>query len=140
MFLYLKVPSFRLIMENNFIQMAASASHAIAYTIGPIFKLIVDCVQLYFTNSVTNIVLLSVNCLWLVGLTFIFDGIPQIIVQRCQIAAQRWPNDISSAANNAIFKNRAQNIEYSFGCIARSAVLLKSNVALQFLWTKIRST
>ena len=25
-------------MENNFIQMAASAGHAVAYTIGPIFK------------------------------------------------------------------------------------------------------
>ena len=28
-----------------------------------------------------------------------------------------------------IFKNRLQNIEYSFGCVARSAVLLKPNVA-----------
>ena len=32
-------------MENNFIQMAASADHAVAYTIGPIHKHI-DCVQL----------------------------------------------------------------------------------------------
>ena len=59
----------------------------------------------------------------------IFDGIPQIIVQRYQIAAPRWPNDISSAADNAIFKNRAQNIKCSFNCVARSAVLLKPNVA-----------
>ena len=59
----------------------------------------------------------------------IFDGTPQIIVQRCQITAPRWPNDISSAADNKIFNNRAQNIECSFGCVARSAVLLKSNVA-----------
>ena len=57
------------------------------------------------------------------------DGTSQIIVQRCQIAASRWPNDISSAADNAFFKNRAQNIECSFGCVARSAVLLKPNVA-----------
>ena len=28
-----------------------------------------------------------------------------------------------------IFKNKAQNIEYSFGCVARSAILLKSNLA-----------
>ena len=35
---YLKVKSFRLIMENNFIQMTASAGHAVVYTIGPIFK------------------------------------------------------------------------------------------------------
>ena len=31
-FYYLKVQSFRLIMENNFIPMAASAGHAVAYT------------------------------------------------------------------------------------------------------------
>ena len=65
---------------------------------------------------------------WLVE-TLIFDGTPQIIIQRCQIAAARWPNDISSAADNAIFKNKAQNIECSFDCMARSAVLLKPNVA-----------
>ena len=52
---YLKVQYFRLIMENNFIQMAASAGHEVAFTIGPIFKHIIDCVQLYFTNGFTNI-------------------------------------------------------------------------------------
>ena len=44
-------------MENNFIQIAPSAGHAVAYTIGPIFKHIIDCVQLYFANGCTNIVL-----------------------------------------------------------------------------------
>ena len=44
-------------MENNFIEMAASAGHAVAYTIGPIFKHIINYTQLYFTNSFTNIVL-----------------------------------------------------------------------------------
>ena len=44
-------------MENNFIQMAASAGLAIAYRIGPIFKHIIDCVQLHFKNVFTNIVL-----------------------------------------------------------------------------------
>ena len=44
-------------MENNYIQMAASAAHAVAYTIGPIFKHIIDCVLLYFTNGFPNIVL-----------------------------------------------------------------------------------
>ena len=44
-------------MENNFIQMAASAGHAVAYTIGPISKHIIDYVQLYSTNDFTNIVL-----------------------------------------------------------------------------------
>ena len=33
LFFYLKVQSFRLIIENNFIQMAASAGHTVAYTI-----------------------------------------------------------------------------------------------------------
>ena len=42
-------------MENNFIQMPASASHAVAYTIGPIFKHIIYYVQLYFTNGFTDI-------------------------------------------------------------------------------------
>ena len=41
-------------MENNFIQMAASAGHA--YAIGPIFKHIIDCVQLHFTNGFINII------------------------------------------------------------------------------------
>ena len=44
-------------MENNFIQMAASAGHVVAYTIGLIFNHIIDCVQLYFTNGFTNILL-----------------------------------------------------------------------------------
>ena len=44
-------------MENNFIQMTASAGHAVAHTISPIFKHIIDCMQLYFTNGFTNTVL-----------------------------------------------------------------------------------
>ena len=44
-------------MENNFIQMTASAGHAVAYIIDAIFKHIIDYVQLYFTNGFTNIVL-----------------------------------------------------------------------------------
>ena len=57
-FFFVKVQSFRLIMENNFIQMAASASHLVAYTIVSIFKHIIDCVQLlYFTNGFANIIL-----------------------------------------------------------------------------------
>ena len=127
-FFYLKLQSFRLIIGNNFIQMAASAGHAVAYTIGPHFKHIIDCVQLYFTNGFTNIFLPNVNCLWFVGVTLIFDGTPQLIVQQCQIPASRWPNDISSATDNAIFKNRARNIECSCGCVAHSNVLLKPNV------------
>ena len=43
--------------ENNFIQMAASAGHVVAYTVGLIFKHIINYVQLYFTKSFTNILL-----------------------------------------------------------------------------------
>ena len=43
-------------MENNFIQMATSTGHAVAHTIGPIFKQIIDSVQLYTNNGFTNIV------------------------------------------------------------------------------------
>ena len=56
-FFYLKVQTFRLQMENNFIQMAASPGHAVGYTIGVILKHIIDFAQLYFTNGFTNIVL-----------------------------------------------------------------------------------
>ena len=43
-------------MENNFIQMAALAGHAVADMFGLILKHIIDCVQLYFTNGFMNIV------------------------------------------------------------------------------------
>ena len=43
-------------MENSFIQMTASAGHAVAHNICPILKHIINCVQLYF-NGFTNIVL-----------------------------------------------------------------------------------
>ena len=33
-------------MEKNFIQMADSVGHAVAYTIGTIFKHIINCEQL----------------------------------------------------------------------------------------------
>ena len=44
-------------MEKNFVEMAVSVDNAVAYTIDPIFKHIMDCVQLYFINGFTNIVL-----------------------------------------------------------------------------------
>ena len=50
------------------------------------------------------------------------------------MAVPRWINDISFAADNAIFKNRAQNIECSFGFVARSTILVKPNVANIFLF------
>ena len=41
--------------------MAASAGHAVVYTIGPIFKYVIDCVQLYFTNGFTYIVIYQLS-------------------------------------------------------------------------------
>ena len=39
---------------QSFIQMAASAGHAVAYTISLIIKHIIDCVQLHFINGFMN--------------------------------------------------------------------------------------
>ena len=58
-------------MENNFIQMAALAGHAIAYKIGVFHQWLDE----------------SVNFFWLGGVTLIFNNTTQIIVQQCQIAA-----------------------------------------------------
>ena len=66
--------------------------------------------QLYITNGFTNILLLIVNCLWLAGITLIFDGIPQIIVQWYQNAVPSWPNYISSAADNTYHYNPSVRI------------------------------
>ena len=60
-FFYLKIGSFRLIMENNFIQMSTSAGHAVAYTIDPIFKHIIDCMQLYVLISTMASRILSIK-------------------------------------------------------------------------------
>ena len=38
---------------NFILILAASAGHAGAYTIGPIFQHIIDCVELYFTNDMS---------------------------------------------------------------------------------------
>ena len=42
-------------MENNFIQMAASAGHAVTYTIRPIFKHIIDCVLSFKASIVSGL-------------------------------------------------------------------------------------
>ena len=42
-------------MEFNFIQMAVSAGHVVAYKIGPVLKHIINYVQLYFTNDFRNL-------------------------------------------------------------------------------------
>ena len=41
-------------MENNCIQMAASAGYAVAYTFGPIYMHIIDCVQLYLASRILS--------------------------------------------------------------------------------------
>lgn len=84
--------------------MAAPAGLAMADFVDPIFQDIFDCIRLYLTNFSDDIVFELINCCWIIGITFIFDGAPQIIVQRCQIAASRWPVDITNFADNAIFE------------------------------------
>ena len=68
-------------MKNNFIQMAASAGHAEAYTIGPIFKHTYRlCVAVFYQWLHEYCPLkrqLSQTC------RRNTDGSPQIIVQRC---------------------------------------------------------
>ena len=54
-------------METNFIQMVASAGHAVAYMIGQIFKHIIDCVQSYISPMASGI--LSFKASIISGLT-----------------------------------------------------------------------
>ena len=75
LFFYFKVQSFQLIMEKSFIQMAASAGHT--------------AVANYRLCAAVLHQLLHEYYLWIVSITLIFDGSPEIIVQRCQIAALR---------------------------------------------------
>ena len=98
-------------MENNCIQMAASGGHAVAYTLNPIFAAVFHQWLHEYCPLKRQ---LSLACQ---RNTYLWRTL-QIIVQRCQIAVPRWPNDISSVADNVIFKNRTQNI----GCVARNAV------------------
>ena len=116
----MKVQSFRLIMENNFIQMASSAGHAVQTTRLDQFLSTLSIVCIYISPMASGILSFKAPIVsGFDGIILIFDGIPQIIVQRCLIAAPRWPNDNSSAADNAIFENRVQNIECSFGSYNR---------------------
>lgn len=121
-------------MEHHFIQMAASASLAVRHTVGPIFEYILDGMRPYLINCNADIVLEGVNCCWFVRITFVFDGSPQIMVQRCQIAAPRRPNDIRISADDAIIEDSAQKIDRSVRCVTRSGVLLEPNVVQVFLF------
>lgn len=60
----------------------------------------------------------SVSCCWMISITFVFNSSPQIIGQRCQIASSK----------RLIFEFRAENIDCGVCCVARSVILLKSNV------------
>ena len=102
-FFYLKVQFFRLIMENKFIKRLPrlamqQAKRSIQFLKTLLF--VCSCISPMASR------ILSFKASIVSG----FDSIPLIIVQRCQIAAPRWPN-ISFAADNVILKNRAQNIE-----------------------------
>lgn len=108
--------------------MAATPGIVVCYNIGLIFKRIINCVRLHFTNGFTNIVLKNVNCLCLVAVTVIFDGTPQIGVQRCQIVT------------DAELIRRSSKTGRKTSSVA-SAVEAKccQYPSFQFLWIKIRS-
>ena len=63
----------------------------------------VSGVRNYVNNPDWRVTMTNYVCMYVVGVTLIFEGNPKIIVQRWQIAAPRWSNDISSAADNVIF-------------------------------------
>ena len=85
--------------------MAASAGHAVAYTIGPIFKHIIDCMQLYFTNAfgymARGAVLLKSNVVNILLFNFCEQKLvqhgPVTIAIDCNglsllIFEEKWPN------------------------------------------------
>ena len=113
---YLKLQSFRLIMENNFIQMAASAFHAVVYRSFQFLKtlsIVCSCISSMGSR------ILSFKASIAYGLSAQHLSLTATHKQQSNgVKAPRWLNDISSAADNPIFRNRAQNIECS-------AVLLK---------------
>ncbi|KZC15026.1 hypothetical protein WN55_08619, partial [Dufourea novaeangliae] len=86
-------------MEDNIIQMTATASLTIPHSISPIFQYIFDCLGLYFVNGNFDFMFQVVNRLWMVSVTLVLNGSPQKKIQRSQIAASRWPIDISISAD-----------------------------------------
>ena len=128
-------------MENNFIQMAASADHAVAYAIGPIFKHITDCVQLYFTNGFTNIrcvtrsaVLLKPNIA-----NILLQFFEQKFVQRGPITTaidcnallileEKWPNSAfgpkSKPNSNSFSVRQLFNVCVRVFCAPNATILL----------------
>ena len=95
-------------MEDNFIQMAASAGHEVAYTIGLIFKHLACRRNTYLWWDPTN------------------NNRPTVSNR-----SSKGANDISSATDNAIFKIRAQNIACSFGLKLNVANILHFNCSEQ---------
>ena len=79
-FLSLKVQSFWLIMENNIIQMADSAGHAVAYTIGPIFKHIIDYIGEFRVQLSVVFKYKSISVCQFISLTTIMTDISSTFV------------------------------------------------------------
>ncbi|XP_018304756.1 uncharacterized protein [Mycetomoellerius zeteki] len=108
--------------------MTSTTGLTVAHTMNPILKYFFDCMSLNFMNGNFNLVFQGINCLWMISVTFIFNGTPQKIIQWSQVTASRRPIDISISADYSIFENTAQKIDCNVGCVARSAILLKPNV------------
>ena len=88
--------------------MTATASLTVPHSINPIFQYIFDSFYFNSMNGNFDFVCQSLNCLWMVRVTFIISGSPQKMVQRRQITAPRLPIDKRISADYSIFKNVRQ--------------------------------
>ena len=106
-FFYLKVQSFRLIMENNFIQMVAFAGLHDRSNLWAHYPL---CAAVFYQW-------LHEHCPLKYQFSLAYRHNTYLWRQPTNNTSNRWPNDISSTADNAIFKNSAHNIDCRFGCV-----------------------
>ena len=110
-------------MKNNFIQMTASVGHAVAYTIGPIFKHIIGVAVFHQCplNRQLSLACRRNTYLW------------RHPTNNNQIAAPRWPNDISYAVIMRSPKTWRKTSSVA------SAAHFRRKMAQLRLWSKIRT-
>ena len=124
-------------MENNFIRMAASAGHAVDYTIAPFFKHIIDC---QLKQNVTNIHLFN-YC----EQKFIQHG-PITIAIDCKglsllIFEEKWPNYASepksALKSDSFWVRRVFNVCVRVICAPNALILLVyilDKFKMSFIW------
>ena len=67
------------LMKSSFGQMTATADLAIAHSMHPIIQVIFNCFMLYISM---NFCLEICNCLWIVGVIFIYQRTPKMALNR----------------------------------------------------------